>query len=336
MSRTKQAARKGQGPRAAVKAKKDKRVLSATRDADDASSEGGETKSAATKPARLKENKSDDAADVPQGGSSEIDTPTAQKPAKLKRDRDDFESDKENAASPPAKKKKYKSKKDREAAKPTEDDKDGAGDNFDAGIAQMDPALLADHFAKTIKRLYRNDTELELEERYLPSSTFTDTTSAIGDRRKGQLGAYLEAVVGDRSRLTSPTKDKASPHTIVLCSSGIRGADLGRVLRTYETEGNKVAKLFAKHFKIEQQAVFLRKTSVGFGVCTPDRVKKLIETKALKTDRLARIVIDGSYLDEKKRGFWNMAEVFRPMLDLLKMDEVQERIKDGSLKVMVF
>jgi len=339
MSRTKQGGRKGKAgavPRAVMVAKNEQRVQQTPQKVESDLSEHEDTIIAA------KSSSPDTHVDVlmDAGDSDRGDTNTLQqvKNTKSKRNRDDFESDNRPAPSS-AKKRKYKSKAERKAAAVAHLDVDEsvAGDNFDPAIAQMDPALLADHVAKTVKRFYKNDTALELEERYLLSSIFKDTTSVTENRRKQMLGTYLEVVVaGDKSKLMSPTKDKASPHTIVLCSSGIRGADVGRVLRTFETDGNKVAKLFAKHFKLEQQAVFLRKTAVGFGVCTPDRIKKLIETQALKIDRLARIVIDGSYLDEKRRGFWNMVEVFRPMLELLKMDEIQERIQDGGLEVMVF
>ena len=276
-------------------------------------------------------------ADSDRDENNQNNTPASLFSAKLKRDRDDFESDDEPAPSSPAKKKKYKSKKDRKPTKPAECEDGGAGDNFDPAIGEMNQFLVADHFARTVKRCYKNETAIELEERYPPSAMFTDTSNFTADRKKDMLRTYLEFVVaGDRSKLTTTAQEKASPHTIVVCTSGIRGADLARELRTYETEGNKVSKLFAKHFKIEQQAVFLRKTRVGFGVGTPDRIVKLIETKALKIDSLARIVVDGSFLDEKNRGFWNMAEVFKPMLSLLKMKEVQEKIEAEELRVMVF
>lgn len=336
MSRTKQAARKGKGgarPRAVIAAKKAKNVRKVEND----SSENEETTVAVNPPRPQKQVEIPEDNDDNHSSGAES-TPEANA-IHVKRDRDEFESDNEPVTSPPSKKKKYKSKAERKAAasKPTDSEESGAGDKSDPDMAQMDPSLLADHFAKTIKRCYKKDTTLELDEKYLPSSTFADTTRFKGNRKKEMLGTFLEFVVaGDRSTLTRAAKETARPHTLVLCQSGIRAADLARVLRTYETEGNAVVKLFAKHFKIEQQAVFLRKNKTGFGVGTPQRIRELIFTGGLKLDNLARIVIDGSYLDEKQFGIWGYPDIFKAMLSIVKMETVQERIESGDLKVLVF
>jgi protein CMS1 len=260
-------------------------------------------------------------------------------PGRPKRDHDEFETDAEKESAAPPAKKKYKSKAERMAAgrKPADDGEIGTGDDFDPDMAQMDPSLLADHVAKAIKRHYQKDTTIELDERYLPGSTFTDTTGFKDPRTKGTLCSFLEFLVaGNKSQLTSAAKETARPHTLLLCQAGIRAADLARVLRPYESNGNAVVKLFAKHFKIEQQAVFLRKNKTGFGVGTPHRVKDLITTGGLKLDNLERIVIDGSYLDEKKLGIWGHQEVFKEMLKIFKMEAVSKKIEAGDLKVVVF
>jgi protein CMS1 len=335
MSRIKKAARRRQppGPRTLAR----KAELDTQRAESHSSEDGGAN-------VTIDPLESQEQADIPQDGDDYDSTASEVKPValanKTKRDHNEFESDveKQSAAPLPAKKK-YKSKAERKAAsaKPADVAEIGTGDDFEHDMAEMDPSLLADHVAKTIKRCYKKDTTIELDERYLPSSTFTDTSGFKEARKKDNLGPFLEFLVaGDRSRLTNAAKETARPHTIVLCQAGIRAADLARVLRPYEAAGNAVVKLFAKHFKIEQQAVFLRKNKAGFGVGTPQRVKELITTRALKLDNLVRIVIDGSYLDEKKLGIWGHQEVFKAMLEILKLDDVQKRIEAGHLKVVVF
>lgn len=337
MSRTKQCLRRGRGglnPQSTRAAKQSKNVL-----AKEQTSEEEVTKVAGNGPIHQQQ------ADVPKeaddGDGSRASAEPSTNATNLKRDRNEFESDGEitSAAAPSSRKKKYKSKAERKgaAAKPLDDADIGTGDDLDPEIAKMDPSLLADHVARTTKRCYKKDTAIELDEKYLPSSIFTDTTGFKDDRRKDKLGNFLEFLVGgERSQLTSPAKETARPHTIILCQSGIRAADLARVLRTYEADGNAVVKLFAKHFKIEQQAVFLRKNKTGFGVGTPQRVSELIRTGALKLDNLARIVIDGSHVDEKRFGIWGHQEVFKAMISLLKMESIQDRIEAAATKVAVF
>ena len=56
---------------------------------------------------------------------------------------------------------------------------------------------------------------------------------------------------------------------------------------------------------------------------------------ALKTENLARIVIDGSYLDAKKRSIFDMTETFVPLANLLARDEIKSNLGKG-VQVMVF
>lgn len=340
MVRTKSAARrganKGQPPsEARVLAKKAKKEqLNAQRDESDSSNDGGAE-------VTIDPSESQTQAGNPEDDEKTInETKSVATVTRAKRDHDEFEADAEKeSAIPPPVKKKYKSKAELKAAatKPADNGEVGTGDDFDPDMAQMDPSLLADHVAKTIKRHYKKDTTIELDEKFLPSSTFTDTTGFKESRKKVALGRFLEFLVaGEKSQLATAAQETARPHTLALCQAGIRAADLARVLRPYETPGNAVVKLFAKHFKIEQQAVFLRKNKTGFGVGTPHRVKELITTGGLKLDNLVRLVIDGSYLDEKKLGIWGHQEVFKGMLEILKMDAVKKRIEAGELKVVVF
>ena len=336
MSRTKQAARKNKGPRpgSGPAAKKTKNVqVKAQTNKEELTTVAGD--------GRIHQQQADvpEAIDVDDGRHASAEATT--EVTKLKRNRDEFESDGETTSvtTPLTKKKKYKSKAERKGAatKPSDDGDIGTGDDFDPDIAQKDPSLLADHVARTIKRCYKKDTAIELDEKYLPGSIFTDTTAFKDDRKKDTLGKFLEFLVGgQQSQLTSAAEETARPHTIILCQSGIRAADLARVLKTYETDGNAVVKLFAKHFKIEQQAVFLRKNKTGFGVGTPQRISELIGTGALKMDNLARIIIDGSHVDEKKFGIWGHQEVFKAMISFLKMDSVLDRIETAATKLVVF
>jgi protein CMS1 len=53
---------------------------------------------------------------------------------------------------------------------------------------------------------------------------------------------------------------------------------------------------------------------------------------------LKRIVVDGSHIDQKKRGIFDMKEMYFPLLKLLTRPEFRERYgsKEQELKVLVY
>lgn len=59
----------------------------------------------------------------------------------------------------------------------------------------------------------------------------------------------------------------------------MRVANVTRVLKNKILQGEKgagAAKLFAKHFKLEEHVRYLKKTKIGSAVGTPGRVGKLL------------------------------------------------------------
>ncbi len=62
----------------------------------------------------------------------------------------------------------------------------------------------------------------------------------------------------------------------------------------------RVAKLFAKHFKVEEQQRLLEASVVGIASGTPNRLSKLADLDALKLDRLRLLVLD-VHIDAKQR-----------------------------------
>ena len=59
----------------------------------------------------------------------------------------------------------------------------------------------------------------------------------------------------------------------------MRVADVTRILKDKKLRGEKggeVAKLFAKHFKLNEHVAYLRRTKVGAAVGTPGRLGKLL------------------------------------------------------------
>lgn len=62
----------------------------------------------------------------------------------------------------------------------------------------------------------------------------------------------------------------------------------------------RVAKLFAKHFKLEEQQQELQSRCVNIATGTPNRMAKLAEIAALKLGRLQFLILDTA-LDAKQR-----------------------------------
>ena len=54
---------------------------------------------------------------------------------------------------------------------------------------------------------------------------------------------------------------------------------------------------------------------------TPDRLVALLEEKALSTENLECVVIDASYIDQKKRGILDMKELHESLIKLLLRPE---------------
>ncbi|KIY00072.1 uncharacterized protein Z520_03757 [Fonsecaea multimorphosa CBS 102226] len=196
-----------------------------------------------------------------------------------------------------------------------------------------DPALLADHFAKCIQKWFAKYSPIELEDRYLPAKAFLDTTSYKRARVAANLPDFLERYsAGGKEGLC--TCDKvASPHTIVITISGMRIADLMRELRVFKSKDSKVGKFMPKHMKLEMNVEFLQSNKVGIAIGTPERLNQLLEAGALKTGGLQRIVVDGSYQDEKRSTIFTNGQVFQPMVALLNDDSIRPRYGAAQNKI---
>lgn len=109
---------------------------------------------------------------------------------------------------------------------------------------------------------------------------------------------------------------------------------------------------------------------IGFGIGTPARIIDLVNTGtykqlskhswegdlhiltfshiisnpgSLKLDHLEQIVIDGSYVDQKKRGIFDMKEIYAPLLDFLLRPDLRARYTSsptdntaGRVEIVVF
>ncbi|PQE13464.1 Replication regulator protein [Rutstroemia sp. NJR-2017a WRK4] len=238
----------------------------------------------------------------------------------------------------------------RKKPKPSEDEDIDVEAGVNLAIAKMDNHLLADYIARQTRR-YENDlSSVELEDKYLPVTAIRDTTSWSKPRTLDNLPEFLEKFAENPTKLWSASKKNGSPHTIIVTSAGLRAADIARAVRNFQTKDVKVAKLFAKHIKIKESIAFLKSTRTGIAVGTPQRLQDLMDdgqhisflpvayvlTCVFAIDRLERIIIDASHIDQKRRGILEMKETQVPLIKWLGASTFRERYEGSKDRLQIF
>ena len=206
------------------------------------------------------------------------------------------------------------------------------------GFATMDSQLLADYVEAKTRNYEKDLSSVELEDKRIASSWITDTTSYDKPRTMENLPNFLEKFVQNPTKLWGASKKNGTPHTIVITGAGQRAADLARVLKKMQSKDAQVAKLFAKHIKVSEAISYLKTNRTGMAVGTPKRIEDVMDDGALQVDRLERIVIDASHIDQKKRGILEMKETHGPLVQLLNRKEFKERYgaKKDAIEIILF
>jgi len=144
-----------------------------------------------------------------------------------------------------------------------------------------------------------------------------------------------------RTRLSQKSKSKGAPTLLFVTGAALRVADVTRVLKDKRLRGEKggeVAKLFAKHFKLEEHVTYLKRTKVGVAVGTPGRIGKLLcETDALTLSALTHIILDVTFRDAKKRTLLDIPETRDEVFNtVLGSSRVREAILQDRIQVVLF
>jgi protein CMS1 len=162
------------------------------------------------------------------------------------------------------------------------------------------------------------------------------------------------------TRLLQRSKSPGAPTLLFLTGAALRVANVTRVLKNKTLQGEKgagAAKLFAKHFKLEEHVRYLQKTKIGSAVGTPGRVGKLLcdtgkyelhgkfskPTKgvstpdALSVPALTHVMLDVSFRDAKNRSLLDIPETRDELFKtVLGAPLVMERLKAGKLHIVLF
>lgn len=208
---------------------------------------------------------------------------------------------------------------------------------YDKTVAKEGPEKLAERFTNAIKKHKGDLSTIELEDESLPAKAFRNTTDFGETRLVKNLSTFLEQYTeGGSEELESCAQETGRPHTILLTSSAVRAQALLQQVRSYGSKENKIAKLFAKHIKLKDHIKYVQKTTFGIGAGTAHRVETLVEKEVLKLCDLKRVVIDGSYVDEKQRTIFTDRDAFLPTLSLLNLEQLKLRLVSGKTEILVF
>jgi len=209
-------------------------------------------------------------------------------------------------------------------------------------IAAQPANKLADYMSDMQAKVFPELTRLEFNDMRIPETAITDTTQWTESRSLDRLVDFIIKVLPVlHKRLSQRSKSPGAPTLLYIAGAALRVADVTRVLKNKRLRGDKggdVAKLFAKHFKLEEHVAYLKRSKIGTAAGTPGRVGKLLcETDALSVSQLTHIILDISFRDAKKRNLLdipeNRDEIFKTVLGAPK---VLEGIKQGKIHVVLF
>jgi len=105
-----------------------------------------------------------------------------------------------------------------------------------------------------------------------------------------------------------------SPCFLIITGSALRAVELLKHFGSFQC---KVAKLFAKHMKIQDQADQLERIFLPIAVGTPGRVKALLEMKALSLEHTKHVIFDMEK-DKKSLTMLQLNDTAKDMMDLLQ------------------
>ncbi|KAH8117531.1 U3-containing 90S pre-ribosomal complex subunit-domain containing protein [Phellopilus nigrolimitatus] len=219
---------------------------------------------------------------------------------------------------------------------------EGIDANEPISVAARPPALLAEYLSEKQAKSFSKLSAIELEDIRIPESVIADTTVWTAPRTLDQLGDFIaKAVPALKTRLAQKSKDSGAPTLLFIAAGALRVADVTRVLKSKTIRGEKggdVAKLFARHFKLEEHVAYLKRSKIGAAVGTPGRIGKLLcESDAVSLSALTHIMLDVTFRDVKKRSILDIPEtrdeVFRTVLGA---ESVRQGIQRGKIQVVLF
>ncbi|KDD75142.1 hypothetical protein H632_c846p0, partial [Helicosporidium sp. ATCC 50920] len=98
---------------------------------------------------------------------------------------------------------------------------------------------------------------------------------------------------------SSPETQKGAPRMLFVSSAAIAASQFGKKVPSF-VKVHKLGKLFAKHFKVEEQETALRTSTMPVAAGTPHRLATLAERGSLHLEGLQYVLLDVE-VDAKRR-----------------------------------
>jgi len=170
----------------------------------------------------------------------------------------------------------------------------------------------------------------------LTDEHFCSTSEFSGEHTTEGTAAFVKSIVPnwkERFSTSGSSEEYGQPLLLVICSSALRCLDVIRALREVSPEA-KVAKLFAKHLKLEEQEKWLRRI-VKIGVGTPRRVSDLINKGALSLESCEHLILDASHKDVKNYTLLSNAAMRTEFMDFY-YKHCHSRVLAGKFKLCMW
>ncbi|KAK3084721.1 hypothetical protein FSP39_018004 [Pinctada imbricata] len=169
-------------------------------------------------------------------------------------------------------------------------------------------SLIEKTFKDALSPVEWDEVQLNLGNDFYPSSEKDHTPVS-----------YLRSILPKwKKQMKTSQLKPGSPLLLVLTPSAIRAVQLNREINDFKLENCKCAKLFAKHFKINEQEKYLKKTVCHVAIGTPNRVNALLKLGALHLDSLFSVVLDWNWRDVKLKRMTDIPDVRKDLLLLLQ------------------
>lgn len=225
-------------------------------------------------------------------------------------------------------------------------------------LARYPVEMQADHLRQLMRtcKQFSKWSEIEMDEMGIGQSMLIDTSGLNMKREAETLSQFILKAVPKVKEGIAAVKEadvRGQPFILVISGNAQRAADLSRSLRSLNTswdanerkekkddkskaETNKknekhtsskvaVAKLFARHFKIEEQKTFLQSHICPLAVGTPQRIQDLL-ANGLNVKQLRYIIIDATWTDQKQRTMLDTIETRQALFSLVTCPEFQAKL----------
>ncbi|KZT44165.1 hypothetical protein SISSUDRAFT_1068593 [Sistotremastrum suecicum HHB10207 ss-3] len=212
-----------------------------------------------------------------------------------------------------------------------------------ASVASQPPEALSEYLAQTHVKACPKLSSIELDELRIPAEWIADTSAwSTAPRTLDILPEFIGKVLPSlKTRLGQRPKNPGAPTLLFITGAALRVVDVVRILKAMKGSNPKagdIAKLFAKHVKIEEQVHYLKRTKVGAAAGTPGRIGKLInDTDALSLSALSHIILDTSYVDKKNRSMFEIPETRQEVFQLvLDTKPIRDALASGKTSLVLF